>query len=307
MPRVLDVTAARLARLSAALVLLLAVACSAFAQQPIPPSRARVTDITGTLDAAARDALERKLAAFEQRKGAQLFVLMVPTTAPEAIEQYSLRAAEAWGIGRGKIDDGLLLVVAKNDRRMRVEVGYGLEGAVPDALAKRIVAERIAPKFYEDDYAGGLNAGADALIALVDGESLPAPPEGSASPEAGSWAGLPVILMVAMFLAPLLRRMLGALGGALALGTGAGVIVWLVSSLAFFGLVAGGIVFVLALVGITGGPGRWSSRGPWGGGFGGGLGGGGRGGFGGGGGGRGGGFGGGGGGRFGGGGASGGW
>jgi uncharacterized protein len=292
------------ARGASSFVSLAALLCAgvALAQQPIPPSRARVTDTTGTLGAAARDALESKLAAFEQRKGAQIFVLMVPTTAPEAIEQYSLRVAEAWQIGRGKIDDGVLLLIAKDDRRMRIEVGYGLEGAVPDALAKRIIAERIVPRFYEGDFAGGLNDGVDALIGLIDGEPLP-PPEGvERGPGDDSFSALPLVLVFAIAFARILRRMLGAFGGALAAGAGAGVVVWLLTSLLFLGVGSGVLVFFLALVGLTSGPGRWASRGPWGGGFGGGFGrGGGGGGFGGGG------FRGGGGGRFGGGGASGGW
>ncbi len=187
-----------------------------------------------------------------------------------------------------------MLVVALDDRRMRFEVGYGLEGAVPDALARRIIAETIAPRFYEGDYAGGLDAGLDALIGLIDGEPLPVPV--AREPEAEPFAALPVVLMVALFAAPLFRRLLGSLFGSLALGAGAGFIVWLVSSVLFASLLAGGVVFVLALTGIGGNVGRWASRGGrWGGptpgGFGGGRGGGFRGG----------------GGRFGGGGASGGW
>ncbi|HEX5049404.1 MAG TPA: TPM domain-containing protein [Gammaproteobacteria bacterium] len=283
----------------------LLAAGGALAQQPVPPARARVTDTTGTLDAAARSALESKLAAFEQRKGTQIFVLMVPTTAPESLEQYSLRVAEAWQPGRRKIDDGLLLLIAKDDRRMRIEVGYGLEGAVPDALAKRIISERIVPPFYEGDFVGGVNAGVDAMIGLVDGEPLPAPEGGRQAPGGDSLGFLPVVLFFAIGLASVLRRALGSLGGALAAGAGTGIVVWLFTSLLYLGVGSGILVFVLALLGLARGPGRWASRGPWGGGFGGGGFGGG--GFGGGGGGRGGGFGGGGGGRFGGGGASGGW
>jgi len=278
------------------LVAALLAAGAAPAQQPVPPSRARVTDTTGTLDAAARSALESKLAVFEQRKGSQIFVLMVPTTAPESIEQYALRVAEAWQPGRRKIDDGLLLLIAKDDRRMRIEVGYGLEGAVPDALAKRIIAERIVPRFYEGDFVGGVNAGVDALIALVDGEPLPAPEGVDRAPGGDTLGYLPVVLFFAVGVASLLRRALGSLGGALAAGAGTGLVVWLLTSLLYLGVGSGILVFVFALMGLSRGPGRWASRGPWGGGFGGG-------GFG-----RGGGsFGGGGGGRFGGGGASGGW
>jgi uncharacterized protein len=271
-----------------------AAAWVAAAQQAIPPLTARVVDTTGTLSADAVAGLEQKLAAFEERKGSQIAVLLVRTTAPEAIEPYALRVAEEWGIGRRGADDGAVLVVAVDDRRMRFEVGYGLEGAVPDALARRIIAETIAPRFYEGDYAGGLNAGLDALIGLIDGEPLPVPV--ARAPEAEPFTALPIVLMIALFAAPLFRRLLGSLFGSLALGAGAGFIVWLVSSVLFASFLAGGMVFVLALTGIGGNVGRWTSRGGrWGGptpgGFGGGRGGGFRGG----------------GGRFGGGGASGGW
>jgi uncharacterized protein len=276
---------------------LLAASAGVAAQQPIPPLTGHAVDTTGTLDARALAALEDKLAAFEARKGSQIAVLLVATTAPEAIEQYSLRVAEEWRIGRGGVDDGIVLVVALDDRRMRFEVGYGLEGAVPDALARRIIAETIAPRFYEGDFAGGLDAGLDAVIGLVDGEELPVPV--AREPEVEPFAALPIILMLALFVAPLFRRLFGSLFGALALGTGAGVIVWIVSSVLLASLVAGLMVFVFALTGLGGRAGRWASgRGGWGspGGFGGGFGGG-----------RGGGGFRGGGGRFGGGGASGGW
>jgi uncharacterized protein len=271
-----------------------AAAWQAAAQQPIPQLTGHVVDATGTLanDAAA---LEQKLAAFEERKGSQIAVLLVRTTAPENIEQYALRVAEEWRIGRGGVDDGVVLVVALDDRRLRFEVGYGLEGAVPDALARRIIAEVITPRFYENDFAGGLNAGIDALIALIDGEPLPVPL--AREPAVEPFAALPVVLVVAVFVAPLLRRAFGALFGSAALGFGAGFVVWLMSSVLLASLLIGAMVFLFALVGIGGGAGRWVSRGgryPFPGGFGGGFGG------------RGGGFR-GGGGRFGGGGASGGW
>jgi uncharacterized protein len=269
------------------------------AQQPVPRLTGRVVDTTSTLSSPERAALEQKLAALEQRKGSQIAVLIVSSTQPEAIEQYSLRVAEAWQIGRGKTDDGIVVVVAKDDRKLRIEVGYGLEGAVPDALAKRIIAERITPRFAAGDFAGGLNDGVDALIKLIDGETLP-PPKAAARAErgdrddgGGSFGGLPILLFIALFLAPILRRVFGSLFGALTVGVGVGFVVWLISSALFLSVAAGAVVFVLALAGITGGPGRWSSGGGyWGG----------RGGFGGGGGGFSGG-----GGRFGGGGASGGW
>ena len=264
------------------------------AQQPIPPLTERVMDLTGTLTVPERQALEQKLARFEARKGSQITVLMVPTTAPEAIEAYALRVAEAWQIGRGDIDDGIVLLVAKDDRKLRIEVGYGLEGAVPDALAKRIISERIVPRFYEGDFAGGVTDGVDALIGLVDGEPLPAPAD-TGDVEIDGWGAVPFVLLFAAFAAPLFRRIFGTLFGAVAVGGAAGLIVWLISSVLLASLAVGGLAFVFALAGIAGGPGRWSSGG---GGHWGGVG---RGGFGGGGGFRGGG------GRFGGGGASGGW
>ncbi len=154
------------------------------AQQAVPRLTGRVVDLTSTLSANERASLEQKLAALEQRKGSQIVVLMVKSTQPEAIEQFSLRVAEAWQIGRGKTDDGIVVLVAKDDRRVRIEVGYGLEGAVPDALAKRIVAEQITPHFRDADYAGGLNAGVDALTKLIDGEPLP-PPAAQAARRSG--------------------------------------------------------------------------------------------------------------------------
>jgi uncharacterized protein len=289
--------AARVGALALGSWLVAASPAVVLAQQPVPPLTGHVVDTTGTLAPQALMSLEATLTAFEQRKGSQIAVLLVSTTAPEAIEEYSLRVAEDWGIGRGGVDDGVVLVAALDDRRMRFEVGYGLEGAVPDALARRIIAETIAPRFYEEDYAGGLEAGLDALIGLIDGEPLPVPV--AREPDVEPFSALPVVLVLALVAAPVFRRLFGSLFGSAALGAGAGFVVWLLSSVLFASLVAGTMVFVLALTGIGGGGGRWASRGRGWGGMPGGFGG------------RGGGFGGGGfrggGGRFGGGGASGGW
>lgn len=149
----------------------------AMAQQEVavPALTARVTDTTGTLDANQTAALESKLQALEEKKGAQIFVLMVPTVQPDTVESYSRRVFDAWKVGRAKVDDGILFLIAKNDRRMRLEVGYGLEGAVPDALASRIINDYVAPHFKENDYAGGVNAGVTALVSLIENEALPAP------------------------------------------------------------------------------------------------------------------------------------
>ena len=141
---------------------------------PIPELHARVTDLSGSLDPARRQAIENRLAALEQRKGAQIAVLLVPATAPEPIEAYATRTFDAWKLGRKGIDDGVLILVAKDDRRVRIEVGYGLEGAIPDAAAKRVMHDYMSPRFAAGDFAGGLVAGIDWLTRLIDGEPLPA-------------------------------------------------------------------------------------------------------------------------------------
>jgi uncharacterized protein len=152
---------------------------AALAEVAIPPLKARVTDLTGTLSAQQVSELESRIAAWEAKRGSQLAVLMLPTTKPEEIEQFSIRLAEAWKIGRKKVDDGLILVVAKDDRRLRIEVGYGLEGAIPDSVAKRVIDEKITPKFRDGDFHGGIRDGVDQLIRLAEGEKLP-PPQAAA-------------------------------------------------------------------------------------------------------------------------------
>src|SRR5450755_872806 len=157
------------------LALLLCWAFAAFADVAVPPLVGRVVDQTGTLSSDEIASLNQTLRNFEARKGSQVAVLIVPTTAPETIEQYSLRVAETWKIGRKKIDDGALLVVAKDDRRLRIEVGYGLEGALTDVTSKRIIDEIITPSFRSGNFAAGISAGVDRIIRVVDGEPLPAP------------------------------------------------------------------------------------------------------------------------------------
>jgi len=143
--------------------------------QPIPKLESRVTDLTGTLTAEQQTALERKLAAFEARKGSQLALLIVPTTRPEEIEQYSIRVVDQWKLGRRKVDDGALLIIAKNDRTLRIEVGYGLEGVLTDATSNRIISETITPLLRTGDFYGGIAAGFDQMMRVIDGEPLPAP------------------------------------------------------------------------------------------------------------------------------------
>jgi len=156
---------------------LLSASCSvAFAQTvEVPPLKAHVTDRTGTLSASEKSALESKLVAFEAEKGSQIAVLMVPTTGDDSIEQYGIRVAEQWKLGREGVDDGAILIVAKDDRKLRIELGYGLEGALPDVTAKRIVSDVVTPYFRDGDFYTGISSGVDAMIAVVQGESLPEP------------------------------------------------------------------------------------------------------------------------------------
>jgi uncharacterized protein len=287
--------------------LLLSFLCCgiACADVAVPPISTRVTDLTGTLNASQRSALEQKLAAFEQRKGAQIAVLILPTTKPEAIEQYSIRVVEAWKLGRKDVDDGALLLVAKDDHELRIEVGYGLEGVLTDATSNRIIEEIIVPRFRAGDFAGGIDAGVDQIMRVIDGEPLPPPPKWQAPRHSSRDVGnaLPLLFMLALAGGALLTRIFGRLAGAAITGGTAGLVVWFIFSSLAVGVLAGFAAFVIAM--LRGSmPGFWTSG--WGGGYrggyrGGGFGGGGRGGIGGGGG-----FGGGGGG-FGGGGASGRW
>lgn len=229
---------------------------AAVAEVAVPPLTARVADLTGTLTAEQKSNIEQTLQAFEAKKGSQIAVLIVPTTAPEAVEQYSLRVAEQWKLGRKGVDDGVLLLVAKNDRAMRIEVGYGLEGALPDAIAKRIIAETITPYFKSGDFYGGIQAGVAAMIKVIEGEPLPTP---SATTEttAGSIEQLfPLAFLLAFFVAPVLRAMVGRLPAALTAGAIAGVIVWFViGSLLIAALLAILMAFLALFAGINTGRG----------------------------------------------------
>jgi uncharacterized protein len=275
--------------------------------QPVPAFSALVVDQTNTLDEQQKASLIQKLTAFQQRKGSQLAVLMVATTRPEEIEPFATRVFDQWKPGRGKVndkwvDDGALLLIAKDDRRMHLEVGYGLEGALTDATSKRIIDETIRPLFRTGDFAGGINAGVDQILKVIDGESLPPPQPRPTERGHSIGNGLPFLIFVVFGLSATLRQFLGRGGGAVATGAVTGILAWVLSHFLPVALLAGGMAFFFSLVLGLGG-GGWSSTprsGGWGG-FGG-LGGGGfGGGFGGGG------FGGGGGGRSGGGGASGSW
>ena len=289
------------------LALMMVWAWQAAADVAVPPLTGRVVDQTGTLTSGDIAALNQKLKDLETRKGSQVAVLIVPTTQPETIEQFSIRVADAWKIGRKKIDDGALMVVAKNDRHLRVEVGYGLEGSLTDVTTKRIIDEEITPRFRAGDFAGGISAGIERMIKVIDGEPLPAP-----QPPQWQDTGVldesdlfnPVVLFGLFIVGAFLRTVLGRLVGAAATGGVAGLAAWLIAGSLGAALLLGGIAFVIAMFAggfvPLGAPGRGRYGGGWpGGGYSGG-------GWGGGSGGSGGGFGGGGGG-FGGGGASGSW
>lgn len=298
-------------RLLAACLLLLAWTLpAAQGVLPVPELTARVIDQTGTLDAIQRKGLDDKLAAFEKEKGTQIVVLMVPTTKPEDDASYANRVANAWKIGRKEVGDGILVVVAKDDRRIRIEVAKTLEGAVPDLAARQVIDEAITPKFRQGDFAGGLQAGVDQLMARVRGEALPAPRQPSERPQAGGgfeWFDLAIVLFFAVpIVGGLLRGIFGRKLGSLVTGGGVGLVAMLITSSIVAAVIAGLVGLFLSFLSGGGGlGGTRGRRGGWGGpvilpgGWGGGGGG-----WGGGGGG---GFGSGGGGDFGGGGASGDW
>lgn len=248
----------------------------ALAQQgllPVPALTARVIDQTGTLDGPQRSGLETKLAAFEQRKGSQIVVLMVPTTAPEDIESYTQRVGDAWKIGRKGVGDGLLVVVAKNDRRMRIAPAKTLEGVVPDLAASRIIDEEMKPRFRNNDFSGGLNAAVDRIIGLVDGEPLPAPAQDTGGSSRGSgfdWENLAIFLFVGVFIgAPVARAILGKKLGTMVVGGGVGVIVFFITASIAIAVIAGLVALVFSLVAGAGRPGSGGGGG-WGGGLGGG-------------------------------------
>lgn len=242
------------------------------AEVAVQPLTGRVTDQTATLTAEQKAALEQTLQAFEARKGSQLAVLIVATTAPEAIEQYALRVAEQWKLGRKKVDDGAVLVVAKDDRALRIEVGYGLEGVLNDATSKRIISEIITPRFKQGDLYGGITAGVDQIIRVIDGEPLPEPKGKRASDTPDMSQYIPIIFMLALVVGGVLRAVLGRFPGALVTGGAVALIAWFIVGTAFIALVAGAIaLFVTLLSGGMGGRGVGGHYGGFGtGGFGGG-------------------------------------
>ena len=238
---------------------------------PVPPLQARLTDLTGTLTSEQQAGLEQSLRAFETKKGTQIAVLIVPTTKPEEIEQYALRVVELWKLGRKKVDDGALLLIAKDDRTLRIEVGYGLEGVLNDATAKRIVSEVITPPLRQGNYFGGVSAGVDQMMRVIDGEPLPEPKRGTAGVAGQSiWQLWPLLFVVTLVVGGVLRKALGRIPGALVAGGLLGLVGWLLAGAAIAAALAGGIAFLITLLGV----GMGGHGGLYGGGFYGGMGGG---------------------------------
>jgi len=241
----------------------------ALADVAVPPLSGRVVDQTGTLSSGDIASLTQKLKDLETRKGSQVAVLIVPTTQPETIEQFSIRAAEAWKVGRKKIDDGALLVVAKDDRKLRIEVGYGLEGSLTDVTANRIINEIIVPKFRTGDFSGGIDAGVDRIIAVIDGEKLPAPVPREQNPDLFSHLDPtnPFVLFALIIMGGILRSVLGRLVGSAATGGVVGVLAWFVAGSLAASFILGIVAFFLTMFAETmlssGGRGGYIGGGGW--------------------------------------------
>lgn len=243
---------------------------------PVPKLTGRVVDLTGTLARPEREALEARLQAFEQSKGSQVAVLLVPSIGPETIEEFATRVTDEWKLGRAGVDDGVLFVIAKQDRRMRIQTGRGVQGVLTDAVSKRIVADRVSPRFRAGDFAGGINDGVDAILKAIEGEALPAPARQPSRGQAGSsasienffWLAFVVVPVVGMILRSLVGRFLGA-----GLTSGVtGLAAWFIFGSLVLGVIALVITFLAVL--FMGTPGMrmigGGSGGSWGGGWGGG-------------------------------------
>ena len=243
---------------------------AAQADVALPPLTHRVTDLTATLDAQQTQTLDSRLAAFEAQKGAQLAVLIVPTTQPETIEQFGIRVVEAWKLGRKGVDDGALLLVAKDDRTLRIEVGYGLEGALNDATSRRIIDEIIVPRFKRGEFYPGIESGTAAMMQVIGGEPLPPPRRAAASGKYDIESLLFVAFGLVVVLGSFLRALLGRFPAAVLVGGGLGVLAWLTIVPLLIALLAGLMAFVFVLLGGGRGFGGGGGFSGGGGGFGGG-------------------------------------
>ena len=239
-----------LMRAAAAAALLFAFLATA-EEAPIPPLAGRVVDVNATLTAGQKRDLEAILTAFEKRKGSQIAVLITGTSFPEPIESFSLRVAEAWKIGRMGVDDGIVVVVARSDQAMRIEVGYGLEGVVPDAVAKRLIEEEFVPRFREGDFYGGLRGGLERLVRVIDGEPLPAPKQetGRGSELRSIEAYFVLFMAIVIAVGGLLRALFGRLPAAAIVGLGTGLLAWLIVAPVIVGILVGIVAFAFTLAG----------------------------------------------------------
>lgn len=265
-----------LARAAAPLLLALAaLAASAADTIPVPKLSGRVIDLSGTLDASQQQAIAAKLAAFEQAKGSQVAVLLVPTIGTETIEEFATRVTDEWKLGRAGVDDGVLFVVAKQERRMRIQTGRGVQGVLTDALSRRIIAERVSPRFRAGDFAGGINDGVDAILKAIEGESLPAPAQSAPRAKSSSGASIENFFWMAFVVVPvagaILRSLLGRFVGASLTSGVTGLAAWLIFGSLALGAIAAVVAFVAVLFMGTNAlsarrGGGWTSGGSWGGG-----------------------------------------
>ena len=225
----------------------------------VPPLQGHLTDLTKTLSAEQALAIEQSLTTFENRKGTQIAILILPSTGPEPIEPFSMRVAEQWKIGRKRQDDGVILVIAKADRAVRIEVGYGLEGVLTDLHSQRIISDIILPHFKQNDFYGGITAGIADITGKIDGEPIPGSASGKSAPSVapigtqigalGGIAGLPMILIGALLIGGVLRLIFGRIPGALLTGILVTLIAWFVIGALFFAVVAGTVALGLTLWG----------------------------------------------------------
>lgn len=229
-------------------VLLFCLALSARAEVAVPPLTGHVIDQTGTLSSDQLVELEQKLQDLDAKKGTQVAVLITPTSQPETIEQFSLRVAEQWKLGRKQVDDGAILVIAKDDRSLRIEVGYGLEGALNDATSKRIIAETITPYFQRGDFSAGINAGVDQILQVIDGESLPPSNPKISNAVASIQQYFPIIFILALVLGALLSAVLGRLLGSVLTGGAIALVAWLFIGVLYIALIAGAIALLFTLI-----------------------------------------------------------
>ena len=241
-----------IARFFSAWLLLCALAFSwqVSAEVAVPALSGRVIDQTKTLTPEQLRTLDQKLREIEARKGSQVVVLMVPTTKPEEIEQFAIRVADKWKIGRKKVDDGAILFIAKNDRTVRIEVGYGLEGVLTDALSKRIIDGTMIPRFKQQDFYGGISSGVDQIGRVIDGEILPtpAPNRQLVADQEGTLSSLSVLFVIALVLGRFLRKILGRAVGASATGVAVAIIGWFIAGALLTALLGGVIAFIVTLL-----------------------------------------------------------